>query len=103
MKKTISIIIVNIYIMVSITIGGQDGPEKDMSQNYLDSLCLTMSDECRAVQVSHIDVNNDDRNEIVNHWFTKYLYLKYDTTGTPCINVTEKRLKEGTMRRVAEG
>jgi hypothetical protein len=80
---------------------------KDISQillqpDYLDSLCLAMSKECRAAIVNNIDDNAC--NLTVNHWFTKYLYwTTYDTTGTPRMNISEKRLKEGVLLRITEG
>ena len=89
--------------MASVTSCTQCGLKKNISQNYLDSLCLAMSDECRGMQVHSMDKEVYDINGILNHWFTEYLYLKYDTVGTPRMNVTEKQLKEGTLRRIAEG
>ena len=94
--------------MASTTSCAQNGLKSNISQiDYLDTLCLKMSDECRVIPVNYEDYMAYEArkvyNEIKYHWFTEYLYLTYDTVRTPRINVSEKQLKEGKLRRIAEG
>jgi hypothetical protein len=85
--------------MASITSCAQSGQKKDIPQDCLDSLCVAMSDECRGVSMNTASYISESFSD----WFPKYLKETYDTVGTPHINVSEKQLTEGTLRRIAEG
>ena len=95
--------IASIFIFFVAILGYNNNNNTAMTNEQLDSLCRTLSDECRATILNKIadDDNNIDRK--TRHWFPTYLNQAYDTTNAPKIHINEKQLNEGKLLRIAEG
>ena len=102
MRTAAILIFTNICIMASSISCGQNWQKIDtLHPDYLDSLCLTMSDEYRAMPENYTE--RRIYNALKDYWFTNYLNRTYDTIGTLHTSVSEKQLKEGVLLRITEG
>ena len=73
------------------------------TNEQLDSLCREMTDKYRANILKQVANNDRNTDRTMRHWFPVYLNKVYDTAQTPEIYISEKRLKNSKLLRIAEG
>ena len=96
--------IASIFIFFIAILGYNNNNNTAMTNEQLDSLCRTLSDECRATISNKIKDNEQNLNvRFFGNWFPTYLNEAYDTTNAPKIYIDEKQLNEGKLLRIAEG
>ena len=96
--------IASIFIFFVAILGYNNNNNTAMTNEQLDSLCRTLSDECRATISSKAKDNDEDLNiRFLGNWFPTYLEKAYNTTNAPKIHINEKQLNEGKLLRIAEG
>ena len=96
--------IASIFIFFVAILGYNNNNNTAMTNEQLDSLCRTLSDECRATISSKAKDNDENLNvRFFGNWFPTYLDKAYNTTNAPKIYIDEKQLNEGKFLRIAEG
>ena len=96
--------IASIFIFFVAILGYNNNNNTAMTNEQLDSLCRTLSDECRATISNKIKDNDENLNvRFFGNWFPTYLDKAYNTTNAPKIYIDEKQLNEGKFLRIAEG
>ena len=96
--------IASIFIFFVAILGYNNNNNTAMKNEQSDSLCRTLSDECRATISNKIKDNDENLNvRFFGNWFPTYLDKAYNTTNAPKIYIDEKQLNEGKFLRIAEG
>ena len=98
------------YIIISFAVATTFTCEAQtkMTNEQLDSLCREMTDKYRATFLDRKALENrlfyiSNSDKTMRHWFPVYLSKVYDTVNAPGIHISEKRLENSKLLRIAEG